>query len=465
MSFPHRPLAALLLHRYRPASLGAAMLDFDSLEEAYTQDMDPSLGITCHVCDKSSFHSWGSIFEHLRSQHFMSPPAIRGTFLHKQGTAELSAKRQQRRAKKACAAAMAEAVPAIPSVGVLPGEVEGYVGTGKASRTPAASPTSNADDADFDKTTGEELAVAGPAFLAPTAKCMARPDASASSLATAIDSLTNALQNKGVLGGHKRKLCSAEEEACPTVEITEEARDWSGFGEEKKAARRNKWPLQADSAIDLQDFSTYLEATKNLKPISAKLHVQKMRYFFGMLDLPDDFSVLRVFVGCFKSGVFRSVFDLPIMDPCYPTTRNIAASLSHFCDLLILRCLRNRDKDAKRSAVKTMHPRSLGWAWQQQVTTRPTQPNPAQPSPIPTHPNPTQTHPTHRSTARPTRPQTHQIDRPADPSTHTHTHSLSHPSTHPPTPTPTHPHPKGRNTKRLGASFHPCGLFGSLSVV
>jgi hypothetical protein len=185
-----------------------------------------------------------------------------------------------------------------------------------------------------------------PKFWVPTAKAASFSSGLEATLARLVD----VLETSATASDRERKRGAEVEEPPPVAELNAEAIAWIGFGEAEVAARRNKWPLRANTDIDFSEFRSYLLKTKGLQAVSADSHIQKMQYFCGLLELPAcGFSFVGLIAGGFKSGLLGSVFDLPILSPSLPTTRNIAAALSHFCDFLCLRCLRLNYTVAHRS--------------------------------------------------------------------------------------------------------------------
>ena len=137
------------------------------------------------------------------------------------------------------------------------------------------------------------------------------------------------------------------EEAAPRVKFTPEALAWN-VGAESEDVRRSSWPLLPNSKVPLQRFFVYLVNAKGLEDTSAQGHLLRMTYFFGMFDLPTDFSQEGFMAAFFSSGIAEQWAALPIMSPERPTTRNMTSALLHYVDFLILDCERRQHREAGR---------------------------------------------------------------------------------------------------------------------
>ena len=137
------------------------------------------------------------------------------------------------------------------------------------------------------------------------------------------------------------------EEAAPRVKFTPEALAWN-VGAESEDGRRSSWPLLPNREVPLQKFFVYLVNAKGLEDNSAQGHLLRMTYFFGMFDLPTEFSQEGFMAALFSSGVAEQWAALPIMSPERPATRNMMTAVLHYVDFLILNCERRQHREACR---------------------------------------------------------------------------------------------------------------------
>ena len=137
------------------------------------------------------------------------------------------------------------------------------------------------------------------------------------------------------------------EEAPPPVKFTPEALAWN-VGAESEDVRRSSWPLLPNRKVPMQSFFVYLVNAKGLEDLSAQGHLLRMTYFFGMFDLPTEFSQEAFMAALFSSGAAEQWAALPIMSPERPTTRNMMTAVLHYVDFLILQCERRQHREACR---------------------------------------------------------------------------------------------------------------------
>ncbi len=202
------------------------------------------------------------------------------------------------------------------------------------------------------------------AFMHPSAKASPKPpphhaDPAASSTGTGLSPLrhevaelrhmlSSALSSSG-RGKKEKKKGKDIEEQPPAVTISKEALDWKPDEKAPADARRMKWPLENRYDHPFDEFRNYLVNEKGLKLVSAGMHVQKLQYFYGMLEFDsDDFSHIGFVANLYKSGLINDMQKLQIFQPTLPTTRNIVSALSHFCDFVLLSCGRQNLREATR---------------------------------------------------------------------------------------------------------------------
>ena len=151
----------------------------------------------------------------------------------------------------------------------------------------------------------------------------------------------------------EKKSAKDIDDRCPDCVITDEARSWSPTGSTAGEGRRIKWPLVSrfDDAFD--DFHSYLITTQGLQPSTADSHIQKLRYFYGILEFKvAGFDHVDFMAGIYRSGLLNEMLRLPILSPQLATTKNIAAALSHFCDHLVLLSRRRDLRETTKCLVR-----------------------------------------------------------------------------------------------------------------
>ena len=147
----------------------------------------------------------------------------------------------------------------------------------------------------------------------------------------------------------EKKLNKDIEEHPPTATISQEALAWAPNAAASVDSLRTKWPLAGRFDFDFGDFREYLVATKGLKLVSANVHVQKLQYLYGMFDFDShEFSHIAFVANLYKTKLFDELLKLPVLQPHFSTTLNIATALSHLCDFALLECGRRNLKEAKR---------------------------------------------------------------------------------------------------------------------
>ena len=156
----------------------------------------------------------------------------------------------------------------------------------------------------------------------PRALCPSRPSQLSSQRCVAL------AQAAAAMDDHPQK-------AAPRVKFTSEALAWNVEAESENV-RRSSWPLLPNRKVPLQTFFVYLVNAKGFKDTSAQEHLLRMTYFFGIFDLPTEFSQEGFMAAFFSSGAAEQWAALPIMSPERPTTRNMTSALLHYVDFLIL---------------------------------------------------------------------------------------------------------------------------------
>lgn len=306
----------------------------------YQKGDDITRGLACYICaDFPPTTSWSKLMEHVRRQHGVTHQQLNGTHLHTMARGELTEQQRARRelAKKKAATADEGDKESCDE------ETHGPTLEQHVQAAPSHGASSSAQPFMWKKMTCWVKCGADGEPVNPMEITLCGPTQGAQTFDEEV-SEDSATERK-----RKKKHRRAVKEQPPSMAISEKAKGWNPHGRIGGATRNWKsWPLATRGDIDLSDFSQYLEFTVGLIDSSVAIYVKRLQHFFGLMDLPDEFSHIGCMVGLYKSGLFGRLLALPILSPKLPSTRNLITVIEHFCDHLLLVCGRKNLKDASR---------------------------------------------------------------------------------------------------------------------
>ena len=138
------------------------------------------------------------------------------------------------------------------------------------------------------------------------------------------------------------------EVAAPKCRLTSAAKAWCMPDEKVEPGKRMQWPLEINSTLDFSKFAEHLSSKKGLEEAATSQNCMKIKYFYGMFDLPEGISEIGFVASLWSSGMADDWHKLPIVSPELKSTRGLVSALHHYVDFLVCECNKFKYEEARR---------------------------------------------------------------------------------------------------------------------
>ena len=134
-----------------------------------------------------------------------------------------------------------------------------------------------------------------------------------------------------------------------SVKIRQEGASWTSDSRDPNKRRSDVYVTLHGGGYtpDLGDVRKYLELRRKAEG-TIEGYTQGMGFFFSLLEVEGECSLLGILVYLYEQGMIQEVFRLPLLNPEYPQTRKVVQSLLHLTASLSLECKRRRYVEAER---------------------------------------------------------------------------------------------------------------------
>ena len=278
----------------------------------YDAGADVANGIGCHLCASHTSYSWRTLLQHLRYKHNVKHSDVKGTPLHEMARAELRSQERSRHERKASRQrrrgsqqeqqqeqTQAPQEPAVWRQMQLWVQCDALGEPQMPLRCKLAQPRDVAIQEEQTLAFGEGDQGGGVTLGEKRKRADEEVEESQEC------GQRGAKQKKGCVGeqgqrGSKPRAAKLEERWA-RVAVAKQALEWAP---KNKNARllRTTWPLKPMIDFDTADFEAYLRNTLCLQESTVGAHIQKIKYFMGMLDVAYPSKHVDIMVGVYRSG-------------------------------------------------------------------------------------------------------------------------------------------------------------------
>ena len=278
----------------------------------YDAGADVAKGISCHLCAGHTSYSWRTLLQHLRYKHNVKHSDVKGSPLHDMARAELRSQERSRRAKKTSRQrqrgsqqeqqqepTQAPQEPAVWRQMHLWVQCDAHGEPQMPLRCRLAQPRDAATQEEPTPAFGEGDQGGGVTLGEKRKRADEKVEDSQQG------EERGAKQKKGCVGeqsqrGSKPRAAKLEERWA-RVAVAKQALEWAPTKDNRRLLRTT-WPLTPMGDFDAADFEAYLRNTLCLQESTVGAHVQKIKYFMGMLDVAYPSSHVEIMVGVYRSG-------------------------------------------------------------------------------------------------------------------------------------------------------------------